>query len=289
MSEPVFMHYDRAALDREYDNRAKVPDSAERLAGYARASEEAREVLECTLDVAYGPAEGETLDVFPAGAGAPVHLFIHGGYWRALDKSDFSYVAGPLVAAGAMTVVVNYALMPAVTMDELVRQCRASIAWLWHNAERFGGDRERIHVSGHSAGGHLVAMMVATDWPAVDAALPRDLVRSGVGVSGLYDLEPIRLCFLNDELRMDEASSARNSPVLLARRCAGPLALPFGAEEGPEYRRQSESLAAAWSAGAEPPRALALDGLDHFTIADQLADSGSELTAMLLEQMGLGR
>ncbi len=288
MSKPIFLHYDRQALDREYDNRAKVADSAERLAGYARASADARDALECVLDVPYGPAAGETLDLFPAGPGAPVHVFVHGGYWRALDKADFSYVAGPLVAAGALTAVINYALMPAVTMDELVRQCRASIAWLWHNVERFGGDRERIHVSGHSAGGHLVAMMMATDWPAFDAALPRDLVRGGVGISGLYDLEPIRLCFLNDELSMDEATCARNSPVLLARRCVGPLVLPFGADEGPEYRRQSEALAAAWGAGAEPPRATALAGHDHFSVVEELADADSALTETLVDQMGLG-
>jgi arylformamidase len=289
MSKPVFLHYDGESLDREYDNRAKVADFAAHLAAFEADSACARRELECRLDVPFGPCEAEVLDVFPAGPDAPVHLFIHGGYWRALDKRDFSYVANALVPAGAAAVVINYALMPAVTMDELVRQCRAALSWTWRNAASFGGDPERIHVSGHSAGGHLVAMLLATDWPAFEHGMPVDTVRSGVGISGLYDLEPIRLCFLNDDLGLDPDTCARNSPTLLERRCRGPLLLPVGGDEGPEYLRQTETLAGAWAGLGEPPRPMVMPGRNHFSIAAELARGDSDLSRALLAQMGLGQ
>src|SRR5438445_156719 len=155
MPQVVFRDYDRAALDREYDNRAKVKDAPEWLERYARESAKARAELSCRLDVAYGPSAGETLDVFPApGSGpAPVHVFIHGGYWHRLDKADGSFVARGLLPAGAAVVVINYALIPTVQMAELVSQCRASIAWVHRHAASFGGDPRRTFVSGHSAGG----------------------------------------------------------------------------------------------------------------------------------------
>ena len=164
--------------------------------------------------------------------------FITGGIGAHYIKDDFSYVAYAVHEAGAATVVVNYALVPEVRFDELVRQCRAALAWVWRNADRFGGDREKIFVSGHSAGGHLVAMMMVADWPAFDAELPAQPIRGGFGISGLYDLEPIRLCFLNEDLKLSEEDAIRNSPMKQRRTCLSPLLLPVGAREGPEYLRQ---------------------------------------------------
>jgi arylformamidase len=184
-------------------------------------------------------------------------------------------------------VVVNYALVPSVDMDELVRQCRAALAWTWKNAADFGGDRDRIAISGHSAGGHLVGMLLATDWPAFDAALPADPIRSGCGISGLYDLEPIRLCFLNDDLGLDGAAAARNSPVLLPPRTAAPLLLPVGGLEGPEYLRQSLDLAAAWGGVGGDVTVRILPGIQHFSIVEQLADPDSELAGLIAAQIGL--
>ena len=133
-------------------------------------------------------------------------------------------------------------------MDELVRQCRAGLGWVYRNAESFGGDPDRIFISGHSAGGHLVAIMMATKWPGLDAqspALRGDLIKGGCGISGLYDLEPIRLCFLNEDLNLNKKVADRNSPVQLWPAGPAPLVLAVGGEEGPEYLRQSEDLAAA--------------------------------------------
>lgn len=287
MGEPIFREYDRQGLDREYDNRAKVADSARHLAWYTSESAAARAVLPSRLDVPYGPTPAETLDVFPAVGPepAPVQVFIHGGYWRALDKSDFSFVARAF-HLDAVVVVINYGLIPAVDMDELVRQCRAALAWVHRNARMFGGDPERIYVSGHSAGGHLVAMVMATDWRAF-AGLPADLVRGGSAVSGLYDLEPIRLCYLNDTLKLGPDEARRNSPVELAPGRAAPLLLAVGGLEGPEYHRQTDDLARAWRARGVTCTVMDMPGLDHFSIIAQLNDRASKLSRAIRGQMRL--
>ena len=213
MASKVFRHYDQQALDREYNNRAKVSDHGAWLARYPRESEATRAALPVRLDVAYGAHPGETLDIFPASGPtpAPIQIFIHGGYWQWLDKGDFSFVARAFRPAGVAVVVINYGLIPSVTMDELVGQCRAAVAWTHRHAASFGGDPGRIHVSGHSAGGHLVAMLMATDWKIF--GVPAHVIKGGTGISGLYDLEPIRLCYLNDVMKLSPADARRNSPV----------------------------------------------------------------------------
>src|SRR5437867_1945390 len=290
MAQPIFREYDRAALDREYDNRKKVIDSPAWLTRFAEASIAARAEIPCRLDVAYGTHPGERLDIFPAerATPAPVHVFIHGGYWQWLDKKDFSYVARAFVPAGVATVVINYALMPAVTMAELVRQCRASIAWVHAHAASFGGDPSRITVSGHSAGGHLVAMLLATDWAAF-AGLPADVVKAGAGISGLYDLEPIRLCYLNDVLALTPDDARVHSPIHHPPSHAGPLLLPVGALEGPEYLRQSHALARVWSSRGLRCEAVEMAGHHHFSIIAELEEPASDLSRRLVRQMGPAR
>ncbi|MFO1353050.1 MAG: alpha/beta hydrolase [Gammaproteobacteria bacterium] len=288
MAQAIFRQYDREALDREYNNRAKVADFDRYLRFYASESAHTRQALESRLNVGYGPSAAERLDIFPAGdSGAPVQVFIHGGYWKALSKDDFSFVANAFARCGGATVVIEYALIPSVDMDELVRQCRAALAWVWRNAASFGGDPGRIFVSGHSAGGHLTAMMVATDWRAFSAGLPADLVKGACGISGLYDLEPIRLCYLNDDLKLNKAMAGRNSPVLLARHAQGSLLLPVGALEGPEYLRQSHDLATAWQNRGAAPVVWEMQGEQHFSIVAQLHDPASELSRAVQRQMGL--
>jgi arylformamidase len=278
----VFRGYDREGLDREYDNRGKVADFPAWLERYARESEKVRADLPARLGVAHGEHPGERLDVFlPPGPGpAPVHVFVHGGYWQRMDKADFSFVARALQPAGAAVVVINYGLIPAVDMDELVRQCRAAVAWVWRNAASFGGDPGRLTVSGHSAGGHLTAMLMATDWPAFDR-VPAGAIRAGLGLSGLYDLEPIRLSYLNDVLRLAPEEAWRNSPVHLRPPRAGRLLLAVGAEEGPEYLRQSADLAAAWRRWGCPVEVQVLEGHHHFSIVAELERPDSPLARTL--------
>jgi arylformamidase len=292
----IFRDYGQAGLDAQYDNRMKVPDSLEMLRAGTERSAMARTEISGQLNVSFGPAVEESLDIFPAAPAAisgpaPIQVFIHGGYWRKMHKDDFSYVARAFTPRGCATVVINYGLIPTIDMDELVRQCRAALAWTHRNAAGFGGDPERIFISGHSAGGHLVAMMMATDWPRFDAqspALPVDLVKGGCGISGLYDLEPIRLCFLNEELKLDPETAARNSPLALAPGGPGSLLLAVGSEEGPEYQRQSEDLAAAWRRHGIAVEVVVLAGQNHFTIVEQLGDPDAALSRLILDQMGQG-
>ena len=256
MTTAIFRNYDRKALDAEYNNRLKVKDALDWIARYGAESARTRAELPMRFDVPYGAHHDERLDVFAASRSgpAPIQIFVHGGYWHRLDKADFSFVARAFRPAGALTVVVNYALIPAVDMDALVRQVRASVAWVHKNARDLGGDPDRIFVTGHSAGGHLVGMLLATDWSAFGA--PADVIKGACGMSGLYDLEPIRLCYLNDVLALTPESARRNSPVLLAPPRPTPLILTDGGDEGPEYHRQTGELATAWRAKGVPVETL---------------------------------
>src|SRR5689334_6417978 len=283
----LFREYDRKALDAEYNNRAKVKDAMEWMARYGAESARVRAELPMRFDVPYGPHHAERLDVFfpttAAGPIAPVHVFVHGGYWHRLDKADFSFVARAF--PDAVTVVVNYALVPSVDLDELVRQVRASVAWVHANARSFGGDPARITVSGHSAGGHLVAMLLATEWSQLGA--PADVLKAGCGISGLYDLEPIRLCYLNDVLQLSAESARRLSPVHLERAGEAPLVLAVGADEGPEYQRQTNDLATAWGRRGAPIEVVDAVGHDHFSIVAELERPGTALARTIRKQMGL--
>ena len=218
--EVIYRGYDRAALDAQYNNRARIPEYVDYFDRWLDWSAKTRAALPGGRDVAYGDLPVETLDIFPAEQhNAPILIMIHGGYWYSLDKHHDSFVAEGCRPHGVATVVVNYGLAPDYRMDEIVRQNRAAAAWVWRNAASLGCDPSRIHVLGQSAGGHLAAMLLATDWPAFGTGLPADLVKSAVSISGIYDLEPIRLCYLNDKVGMDEAEARRNSPV--AQRLPG--------------------------------------------------------------------
>ena len=288
---PIFRSYDQKALDAEYNNRAKVPDVERYKDAQAKGSDEARRRFDCRLDVAYGPGPTERLDLYrPAGPEPhPIHVFIHGGYWRSNHKEESGFTALPFAPFGAIVAVVEYALIPTVDLAELIRQCRAAIAWLWRNARDFGGDPSRITVSGHSAGGHLTAMMMATDWPAFSAGLPADLVKAGCGISGVYDLEPIRLSFHNDILHFTPEMVRRFSPVLLPPKSTGPLLLPVGGLEGYEFVRQSEDLAATWRAAGIDARAWVMPGHHHFSTINEYLNPESELSRAVRTQMGLSR
>jgi len=287
MATPVFRDYDRAALDAEYNNRVKVKDALEWMARFGAESARARAELPLSFDVPYGVHHGERLDVFPAAnpGPAPVHVFIHGGYWQRMDKADFCFVVRAPRPAGALTVVLNYGLVPSVDLDEVVRQCRAAVAWIHRHARRWGGDPGRITVSGHSAGGHLVAMLLATDWTALGA--PGDAVKAGCAISGLYDLEPIRLCYLNEVLALTPEVARRNSPVHLAPASRAPLILAVGAAEGAEYHRQSTDLAAAWRPRGVSVEVMDLEGHDHFSIVAELQSPFSPLARAIQRQLGL--
>ncbi|MFO0987895.1 MAG: alpha/beta hydrolase fold domain-containing protein [Alphaproteobacteria bacterium] len=283
----LFLGYDRAGLDAQYNLRAAVKDAIEHLGEGARRSGVFRAKAAVQLDVPYGPAHGERVNLYAAQkAGAPVLVFVHGGYWQRLDKNDFDYVAEPFVAAGAAVVNVNYTLAPRAAMDEIVRQVRAAVAWTWREARSFNGDPARIHVAGHSAGGHLAAMAALTAWDGFAPGLPADAVKSAVAISGLYDLEPVRHTYLNDALKLDAAAARRNSPMLFVRRGAAPLSLAVGAEETAEFVRQQRDFAAAMAAAGAPPETAEIPDRHHFDVIHDLAEPASKLHAMVRARMG---
>ena len=189
---------DGAWYDSMYNNRALVPEHAAHFAQWAKTSADARTALKCTMDIAYGNGPNETLDIFPASSpNAPVVVFIHGGYWRSLDKSDHSFVAPALHEMGACVVVVNYALCPGtpdapVTIPDIARQMVKALAWTWRHIAQYGGNPQNVTVAGHSAGGHLAAMLLACDWKRVDRSMPAHWLQKALSISGLYDLTPMR-------------------------------------------------------------------------------------------------
>jgi arylformamidase len=280
-------------LDAQYNLRMVFPDAASLYEAFcARESERVREDIDHRLNVPFGPTRAEHSDLYPArgGArGAPVLIYVHGGFWVLRTSKEFGFVARGPDSEGVATVVTNYALCPEVTIDEIVRQTRAAVAWTYRNAESFGGDPERIHVAGHSAGGHLVTMLLATDWEGV-YGLPASIIKSATAISGLFDLAPFPYTFLQPKLQLTWDQALRNSPVLHLPDPQGrtpPLLVAYGEDETDEFRRQSEEFFAAWKAKGLLGELMVLPGKNHFDVIDGLLDAGSPLCSEILRRVRL--
>lgn len=283
---------DPAWLEAQYNNRARVPDHARVFARWEEASALVRHNAPAHLDLRYAPGDGGTLDVFPAtvptpAAGAPVLVFIHGGYWRSLDKSQHSFVAPSFNADGALVVVPNYALCPSVTIEHICLQAAAAVAWAWHNARRYGGDPDRIALIGHSAGGHLATMLLSCRWKDVDAALPAQPLAGALSISGLVDLEPLRhVPSVQADLRLTPASVARLSPAFFPRPKGGRLYAAVGAEESDEFLRQNRLIRDVWGPTAVPV-CETVPAKNHFTVLESLVDPAGRLHDLGLRLLGL--
>jgi arylformamidase len=270
-------------VERGYNNRAAVPDHPHWFERYAQMSAAAVARLAPQCDLRYGPGPKETLDLFvPHTAATATFAFIHGGYWRALDKRDFSFVAVPFVAQGIAVAVLNYDLCPDVSIATIVDECRRAVLWLAGEGRAHGVPAAPLVVGGHSAGGHLAAMMLCTDWAAHGAA--RDPIAGAASLSGVHDLAPMVLFSYNADLKLDAAEAARLSPVNFAPRSRAPLLVAVGAQETGEFLRQSRLLWDRWPANrpAGTTEPLFVPARNHFSVVADYADPASALTRRTL-------
>jgi arylformamidase len=263
----------------EYNNRTRVPDHPDIFARWTREAVAYRERMKteenAELGLAYGPSARQKVDLFfPDATGhTPLAIFVHGGYWRSLDHSTFSHVAAGLNARGVAVAVAGYDLCPQVTIGQIVDQIRTACLFLWR---RFG---QRIMVYGHSAGGHLSACMVATDWKSLDAKAPADLVPAGYSISGLFDLTPLVKTAMNADLRLDEATAAKLSPLAWPVAAGRVFDAVVGGAESAEFLRQSRIVTDGWRARGVETRYEEVAGANHFTVVDPLSDPNSAMTA----------
>jgi arylformamidase len=274
-----------AYYDRQYNARAMIPDHLEIFERGAQRSAEVRASARCQLNLAYGPGPAEKLDIFPAeGKSEALLVFIHGGYWRSRDKSDFSYLTPAFTRSGVTIALPNYGLCPQVGIEDIVKQNLLAIAWLWHYGARYGANPGRLYVAGHSAGGHLTAMMLAARWNTYMPALPYNLVKGGLAISGIYDLEPLAHApFVNADLKLDQALARRLSPVSIPPATTAPLYTAVGGEESEEFKRQNALIARTWRYAFA--RDIPMPGCNHLTVLEQLADPASALFKGAMEMM----
>jgi arylformamidase len=275
-------------IEPGYDIEALIPDWQVHVGRMGAESERVRQALPGRLDVAYGPEPLQRLDLFaPAAAkSAPVQLYIHGGAWKGSDKAGRAYPAEVFVAAGAIWAPINYRLAPAASLDQIVDDVRLAVSWVYKNAKSIGADRDRIFVSGNSAGGHLAGMLLAAEWEAA-FDLPASVVKGACAVSGVYDMRPIMRTPLNEALDLDAASADRNSPIRHLPAPPRPLIVAWGGDETGAFKRQSRDYAAACRAGGSPVTEIEVAGRHHFSILAEFGRRNSAIVRAMFEQMGL--
>jgi arylformamidase len=274
----VWGKYTANELEKQYNMRLTrldyetkvVPDWIQRSATY-------RDSVPCRLDLSYGPLERERLDFFPAADGAkgPILVFFHGGYWQRGDKSVYSFLAEPFVKNGVSVALVNYDRCPSVRISDITPQARRALAWVWRNAGELGVSPDKLYVMGHSAGGHITARMMATQWPAIGEDLPRDMLKGGIPISGLFELEPLRFTSINDGVRMDQAEAAAESPMNHRPVTDAPQLVVCGGAEPDEFHRQSDVYVETFTTAGRRMERYTVPMCDHFDELNELGDEKS--------------
>ncbi len=289
MAGTVYRDYTQDQLDWWYNARGRCKNVEKLKYEQETGSANCRNKYRCDLNIPLGETPREAIDIyFPEGAGPfPVHIFFHGGYWKSNDKESSAYVANALVPYGVITVIAEYTLIPNIRMEELLRQCRQVVAWVWTNAAKIGGRQDQITISGHSAGGHITASMLATDWPKYDANIPVTPFKAAVATSGLYDLKPVQLSSQNAELNLTNQEVENFSPVSQQPLSNTPVWMPVGGDEGPEFIRQTQEMAAIWSSKGANIRTSIEEGHDHFTIMNQHLDPDCDFAKRFREHLGV--
>lgn len=270
----------QAEIDAAY-NPSLGLDSQAIMAHFHQQAELARSTLDYLPKVPYGPTLDETLDIFPAEqAGAPVLVFIHGGYWRSLSAADFSGIALGPRALGMTVVSIDYSLCPKVGIDEITRQARAAVAWVLRHIDKYNGDPKRVSIAGHSAGGHLAAMCLQTDW-VCEYGLPAQPLQAGLLVSGLFDIAPLRYSYLQPMLQLEDGVIRRNSPMFGCQLSPAEVLLTWGGRESSEFERQSTEFLQQWQEVGNTGALLRQADADHFTALHGFEHSDSALCEWL--------
>ncbi|MDH3421265.1 MAG: alpha/beta hydrolase [Gammaproteobacteria bacterium] len=285
----IWLGMDQAELDDAYNQRIYAPNIEQVFAQQDYMNARALERLSAPERMAYGTAPVEGLDLYRTPIrNAPVFVFLHGGTWRTNTSDEYAYIAEPFVRAGAHVVVPDFSPVHEVEggLGVLVDQVRRAVGWVFEHASEFGGDPSRIHVSGHSSGGHLAGAVLTTDWSG-DYGLPNNVVRGGICVSGMFDLEPVRLSWRDSYLHLDDSSEQALSPQRHLEHLYAPVIVAYGLQETPEFQRQSRDFAAAARAAGKPVELIAADGFNHFEILSTFANPYGVVGNVALVQMGL--
>jgi len=284
----VFLDYDQEALDRAYDQRFWAPNMDAVLKRYVANSEAVRARIGAPKTIAYGASPIETLDIYSAArTNAPVMVFLHGGAWRTGRARDYAYAAETFVRAGAHYVIPDFATVMEVGLDGMVAQVRRAVAWVAKNAPSFGGDPRRIYVTGHSSGGHLAGTVLITDW-STDFGLPRDVVKGGICISGMYDLRGPRLSARSSYVKFDDRIEQEHSAQRHLARISCPVIVAYGDQESPEFQRQSRDFAEALRTAGRLHGLLVGQGYNHFEIPETLASPYGLVGRGALDLMRLG-
>ena len=283
----VYKRFRADEMERHFNPRAAVAGFDTFLAARIRESAAFRARNRYFADLAYGTGSRETLDIFPAnGADAPVMIYIHGGYWRAMSKDDISIFAEPLLAAGATVVMLEYELCPKVTLTDIVQQTRAGIAWTWRHIAEYGGDPGRIFLSGSSAGGHLVGMALAHDWKNAEG-IPNDFIKGAVTITGVMDTYPVLHIAANEQIQLTPAMARENNPMLHPPIVPTPLIVAVGGDEPAGWRQMSRDYYEMCRARGVDCEFYEIPRTHHLSITDTIAEAGSRLQQLVLGQMEL--
>jgi arylformamidase len=285
----VYLDYTQDELDWQYDHTKRFPDTGVFNKERQAMSDRAKAALECRLDIPYGDGEKEKLDVFPAaGTNNPCVVFLHGGAWTRGSKNNYAFPAETFVPLGVTWIATDFDNIPPNTLDGMVRQNREAIAWIWHNAAELGIDRDRIHVAGHSSGGHLAGMMLITDW-AKEYGLPADLIKSVTCISGMYDLEPIYLSYRNRYVKLDDAAWRRNSAILNipTGRYVPDLIAGCSEHDTDEFHRQPQAFLEAWKKADYAGEWIEIMGAHHFSGSYAFNDVDGPLVPLMRRRIGV--
>jgi arylformamidase len=282
----VYKGFQLDEMEYQFNPRVSVPEFPELAKIRGAQARQVRESAKSWLNVAYGSSPRESLDIYAADrAGGPVLIYIHGGYWRSGSKEENCNFVPTFTERGATVVLVEYDLCPQVTVSDIVRQTRASIAWVYRNVLRYGGDPGRLFVSGHSAGGHLTAMALAHDWEK--EGLARDLIKGAVATSGVYDLEMVMRISVQEQVRMTPEVAKLNSPFLNPPRVRCPLVVAVGSDEPKGWQQMSEDYFRFCKEHGINVEYLVVPGANHYTMTEKFLDADNPLTQAVLRQMGI--